>query len=236
MVVPAREVIYLGRSLFAGFSIPFAGRQVTAQGIKKIGGISILELLLVLMCAAAIISWSINRYQIHQQRSRTLQIESDIKTFQRALDTYFHIQGCNSAGVFKNSTLEVSCEDLQQYSDNLVCSRAPWVTQYAGLIIKTDDVTKATPPKPIYQLQIQALLSDKISTGQQQWLQQQLQAKNNENSGILYWDSLPTNSYVQQGDNNWILNGDGSFFRATENTRGATGMNMAEYSGSYCAN
>ncbi|MBS0349621.1 MAG: hypothetical protein JSR33_00300 [Proteobacteria bacterium] len=199
-------------------------------------GISILELLLVLMCAAAIISWSINRYQIHQQRSQTIQMETDIKVLQRALDTYFHIQGCNNLGIFKNTLLEVSCKDLQEYSKEVVCSRSPWVTAYASKIIKTDDMTQTSPPKPIYQLQIQAVLSSQVSSGQQQWLQQQLKAKESDDERMLYWDSLPTNSYVQQGDSNWILNGDSSFFRAVENSRGAAGVIMAEYSGSYCAN
>lgn len=199
-------------------------------------GFSLLEVLLVLVCAAAIISWSVHRYQQQQRRSVAIQAQADIKSLQRALDSYFHEQGCDSKGEFKLSALEVPCQTLQQSGDNVVCSRPPLITEYSARLIKTNESTTDTQPKPIYQLEIQATMSPSLTPDEIIWYQQELQAKSGNFRHILVWDSLPTNTYVQLGDKSWILNGAGSFFRAIENGRGATGVVLSEYSGSYCAN
>lgn len=202
-------------------------------------GFSLLELLLVLVCMAAIISWSLHNYKVRQRRAQTLQVQSDIKSLQRALDNYFHITGCDDTGVFAGSSansIEVSCETLQQYGNNIACSRAPLAVQYSAKIIKTDQVTTGTPPKPVYQLEVLAEMPSNFTGDQITWFQQELQAKTNVEGQTLVWDSLPTNSYVQLGDGSWILNGAGAFFRATENNRGSGGATSPQFSGSFCAN
>lgn len=202
-------------------------------------GFSLIELLLVLVCMAAIIAWSMHHYQQDQRRSETLQVQSDIKSLQRALDTYFHAVGCDNTGAFANSsgavTVPVDCETLKSYGD-VVCVRPPLVSQYAAQLIKTDQTTTSIPAKPIYQLEVQAVMASNLTANQIIWYQQQLQAKANPAGSTLIWDSLPTNSNVQFGDKSWILNGAGSFFRATENQRGSGGATPPEYSGSFCAN
>jgi type II secretory pathway pseudopilin PulG len=201
-------------------------------------GFSLLEVLLVLVCMAAIISWTMHHYQLHERRAETLQIGSEVKSLQRALDTYFHTQGCDDQGIFQNSTTDnivVPCETLQPYGENIACSHQRLILQYTAQIIKTDQVTKDTPHRPIYQLQIQAVLDRNLTSQEVTWYQQQLQAQ--QNTGYnLTWISLPTNSYVQMGDESWILNGAGAFFRAVENNRGAMGETPPKYSGSFCAN
>lgn len=198
-------------------------------------GFSLLELLLVLVCIAAIVSWSIHHYQQQQRRAQTAQVLSDVKTSQRALDTYFHTQGCDQNGIFVNasSQVPVSCEKLQQMDSNVVCSRSPLVDQYIATIIKTDQTTAGAPPnKPIYRLVLQAAMNLELTPNQITWYQQELAAESSLGSNLT-WNSLPTNSYVQVGDNAWILNGAGAFFRATENQRPPG--NLPTYSGSFCA-
>lgn len=203
--------------------------------MEQVKGFSLLELLLVLVCMAAIIAWAMHHYQVDQRREQTAQVQSDIKSLQRALDTYFHVTGCDQNGNFATATLTIPCTTLQQYDSDLVCSRAPIVTQYSGQIIETDQKTNDTPPKPVYRLQVQAELSSKLSAGQIAWYQQQLRAESGNVTNTLVWNSLPSNSYVQLGDQSWILNGAGQFFRSTETRRGS-GVTPPQYSGSFCAN
>jgi prepilin-type N-terminal cleavage/methylation domain-containing protein len=200
---------------------------------KTVRGFTLLELLLVLMCMAAIISWSIHHYQQIQRRQQTLLIESDIKSWQRTLDSYFHVTGCDAAGVFSNSagSLTPNCNILQQYGD-IVCSRLPLVTEYAAQIIKTDQNTAGNPAKPIYELEIRATFMGSLTAGQMTWYQQQLSAKGAVGN-VLAWDSLPANSDVQSGDKSWVLNGAGAFFRASENEQGTSAT--PDDSGSFCA-
>jgi prepilin-type N-terminal cleavage/methylation domain-containing protein len=204
--------------------------------MEQTRGFSLLELLLVLVCMAAIISWAMHHYQVDQRREQTAQVQSDIKSLQRALDTYFHVTGCDQNGNFATTALTVSCTTLQQYDSDLVCSRAPIVVQYSAKMIETDQKTNSIPPKPIYQLEVQAELSSKLSSGQVAWYQQQLRAQSGNVTSTLVWDSLPSNSYVQLGDQSWILNGAGAFFRKTETQRGNGGVTPPQYSGSFCAN
>ena len=198
-------------------------------------GFTLLELLLVLVCMGAIISWSMHHYQQKQRRTQTLQIESDIKSLQRALDIYFHATGCKQNGEFAQAAGNINCQDLRQYGD-VVCNRPPLIAQYAAKLIDTGQKTQGTTPKPVYQLEIQAILSANLSDKQVTWFQQQLAAKTGAQNNILIWDSLPTNSYVQAGDNSWILNGAGAYFRASQNENGTGGAAMPEFSGSFCAN
>ena len=202
----------------------------------KANGFSLLELLLVLVCIAAIISWSMHHYQIRERRAQTSQIESDIKTLQRALDTYFHQTGCSQNGVFANESLDVDC-DTQLTGDDVVCSRPPLVNKYITRIYKTDQTTADPSNKPIYQLRVIADLSSSgLSADQVAWYQQQLRAKSGASDSELEWDSLPTNTNVQPGDQLWILSASGAYFRAIQNQQGAGGVTPPQYSGSYCAN
>jgi prepilin-type N-terminal cleavage/methylation domain-containing protein len=202
---------------------------------SSFSGFTLLELLLVLVCMGAIISWSMHHYQQKQRRTQTLQIESDIKSLQRALDIYFHATGCKQNGEFAQAAGNINCQDLRQYGD-VVCSRPPFIEQYAAKLIDTGQTTHGLTPKPVYQLEIQAILSANLSDKQATWFQQQLAAKAGAQNNILIWDSLPTNSYVQAGDNSWILNGAGAYFRASQNENGTGGAAMPELSGSFCAN
>lgn len=197
-------------------------------------GFSLIELLLVLVCMAAIVSWAMHHYQTKERRAQTLQVESDIKTWQRALDSYFHITGCDNRGNFSGS-LTPNCQTLQSISSDVVCSRSPLVAQYNAIIIETDQKTTGTVQKPVYQLEVQATLAATLSPGQISWYQAELQAKPTTDNHLV-WDALPTNSSVQAGDNFYILNGAGAAFRATENQNGAGGEAQPQSSGSFCAN
>lgn len=197
-------------------------------------GFSLLELLLVLVCMAAILAWAMHHYQTKERRAQALQVEADIKTWQRALDSYFHITGCDNLGNF-SGPLTVECQTLQGINSNIVCSRSPLVAQYAAVIIKTDQTATGMVNKPIYQLEVQAVLVDTLTAGQITWYQQELNAKPSTGNRLV-WDALPANSSVQAGDDFYILNGAGALFRATENQNGAGGEPLPSSSGSFCAN
>lgn len=199
-------------------------------------GFSLLELLLVLVGIAAIASWTMHHYQIKQRRTQTLQIQSDIKTLQRALDSYFHITGCDQKGNFANSSSEVSCADLQKIDNQVMCARPPLVSQYTAQIILTDQVTADSQAKPIYKLKVQAKMNASFTADEIDWFNQELRGQTGALEDTLTWQSLPSNSYVQMGDESWVLNGASSFFRATENQRGSGGEPAPQYSGSFCAN
>lgn len=199
-------------------------------------GFSLIELLLVLVCMAAILSWTMHHYQQHQRRAQMMQVQSDIKSWQNALDNYFHRTGCNQNGVFSGSSadvVDIDCATLQGSGD-IICNRAPLITQYAAQLIKTDQTTADTA-KPIYQLRVRAIFATTLTPGQMAWYQQELHAKAGTNSAMLVWDSLPTVTNVQPGDKSWVINGSGAFFRATENKRTPADDTSPDSSGSFCA-
>lgn len=201
--------------------------------LSKQKAFSLLELLLVIVCIAAITSWAVHHYQVTQRRAQTAQIESDVKSLQRALDSYFHVTGCKQSGVFEQTT--VDCETQLKPGSDVVCSRSPLVSAYQAQVIDTGQKTTDVNAKPIYRLEISAVLNtSQLSSGQITWYKQTLRASSASTGAILKWDSLPSNSYVQLGDGSWVLNGSTAFFKATENRRGT--LTNVETSGSYCAN
>lgn len=200
----------------------------------KHSGFTLLETLLVLVCMAAIISWSMHHYQLKQRRVQTLQIESDVKSLRQALDVYFHAAGCKQNGEFSNQVGEISCQELQAFGE-VVCSRAPVVAQYTAKLIDTKQTTQGPTLKPVYQLEIQAQISPTLNSKQVALLRQQLVAEAGSGNTLI-WDSLPSNSAGKSGDNTWVLDGAGAFFRAAQNQNGADGAPMPEFSGSFCAN
>lgn len=203
--------------------------------MSKPHGFSLLEILLVLVCMATIIAWSMHHFQQQQRRIEMIQIQSDIKSLQRALNNYFHNMGCDAQGKFANTSLEISCQTLQQSGADIVCERPPLVKQYSARLILTDQKTQGTQPKLIYQLQVQANMAHSTSS-ELDWYIQELKASQTSRDNILYWDSMPSNSYVELGDNTWVLAGAGAAFRAKANETGAGSSPAPQYSGSYCAN
>ncbi len=200
-------------------------------------GYTLLEVLLVLVCFAAIAAWTINHYQQKVRRSQSLQVSSDVKSLQRALDSYFHVVGCKpQMGEFAQS-LTVDCVSQLQASYPVVCERPPLIASYAAKVIDTGKMTEDKKyPKHIYQLQIQANMDGQFTKEQMQWYAQSLGATvGNGDSNTLNWLSVPSNSYVQLGDNNWILSGASNVFRTTENNRTFNAA-QTNASGSLCAN
>ncbi len=193
-----------------------------------------LELLLVLVCIAAISSWAMHHYKVRQRRAQTEQVQSDVKSLQLALDNYYHTTGCSILGGFAGSTA-INCQSLQS-GNSVVCSRPPLVTEYQTAITKSEFATTGPHPKPIYRLQVRAVMNtDQLSAGQIAWYQQQLHASANSKSDTLIWESLPSSSYVQLGDGTWVLNASNNFFRFTETERSGNLLN-APNAGSFCVN
>ncbi len=193
-----------------------------------------LELLLVLVCIAAISSWAMHHYKIRQRRAQTEQVQSDVKSLQLALDNYFHTTGCAIEGRFTGS-FAINCQSLQS-GNSVVCSRPPLVTEYQTAILKSQNATAGPNPKPIYRLQVRAVMNtDLLSAGQIAWYQQKLRASANSKSDTLIWESLPSSSYVQLGDGTWVLNASNNFFRSTEIKRSGNLLN-APSAGSFCVN
>ncbi len=204
--------------------------------MSKPAGFSLLEILLVLVCMAAIITWSMHHFQQKQRRTQMIQIQSDIKSLQRALNSYFHNIGCDAQGKYANNSLEVSCQTLQQSGADVVCDRPPLVKQYSSRIILTNQKTQDTPPKFMYRLQVQADMNAHSTASEIAWYIQELKASSASANNSLFWDGIPSNSYVDLGDNSWILAGAGASFRAKANENGAGSSPLPQFSGSFCAN
>ncbi len=205
--------------------------------MKQKAAFTLLELLLVLICVAAIASWSIHHYQQKVRRAQTLQILSDVKSLQRALDSYFHNVGCKpDSGQFVQNLI-VDCEAKLKTKYPVVCERLPLVVNYITKVIDTGKMTQdKNNPKHIYQLEVQAVMDSNLTADQMKWYGQILNAtEETSETQTLSWISFPANSYVQLGDNNWILAGASNVFRATENSRTFNAANTAS-SGSLCAN
>jgi type II secretory pathway pseudopilin PulG len=204
--------------------------------VTKNNGFSLLEILLVLVCMAAIITWSMHHFQQKQRRTQMIQIQSDVKSLQRAVNDYFHNTGCDSKGKYANDSLEISCQSLQQSGADIVCDRPPLVKQYSSRLILTDQKTQDNQPKFIYRLQVQADMNSHSTPSEIAWYIKELKANSSSGNNTLYWNSLPSNSYVELGDNAWILAGAGASFRARANENGAGSSPPPQYSGSNCAN
>lgn len=185
---------------------------------------------------ATIITWSMHHFQQKQRRTQMIQIQSDVKSLQLALNSYFHNIGCDIQGKYADNSLEISCQTLQQSGIDVVCDRPPLVKQYSGRLILTDQKTQDAQPKLIYRLQIQADMDSSATVSEIAWYIQELKASSESANNTLYWDSLPSNSYVELGDNSWILAGAGASFRAKANENGSGSTPAPKYSGSFCAN
>ena len=65
---------------------------------RKQAGFTLVELLMVLLGIAVILSLSIHRYRNYQRRIELAGVKSDIVSIQQALNRYYHTIGCYSDG------------------------------------------------------------------------------------------------------------------------------------------
>lgn len=160
----------------------------------------LVELLLVLVIIAGISLMGVNAYKDSSEQVNVESAKSDVTQIMSALDRYYHNQGCDVKGNFQGDVTP-SIEDLELSKS--FQQRMPMIENYQVKIVDTGQRTDVGK-KPIYQLQVQAMLNSTLSENRQQWYQQQLNAASLED-GILLWTNLPVNVTAGWHQPLWVL-------------------------------
>lgn len=189
-------------------------RLATHSLDEKQRGISLLELLLVLVGIAILTLASIHRYRDYHRQTEMAEIKSDITIIIRALNNYFHITGCNTDGTFPADKREPSMHELGL--NNSYQSRLPLVVHYIPHIVASGDHTKRN--KPIYLLQINVEFNHTITNSQLAWYKQALNATAiAPTSHRLSWQILPGTNVTADNNNLWILTSSKKLFQKMAN-------------------
>lgn len=164
---------------------------------KRADGITLLEVLLVLILAAVIITVSVRRYYSIQWPAQVAGVQSDVATIMTALNQYFQNTGCRVNGIFNSTNLEPSLTDLGLED----MQRAPIVKSYAVKIV--DSGAKIPSKKPLYQLQVMANVSEALNDNKIAGLKNELNASL-ENRQLI-WSTIPAHNLADTGNSVWIL-------------------------------
>lgn len=200
--------------------------------MDKQRGVTLVEMLMVLVGIAVILSLSIHRYRDYQRHIQLAGVKNDIASIQEAANRYYHITGCHSDGSFAGDS-SPSMKDLGLQLDG----RPPIVpfggNSYSAKIVETNEPT--TNNKPVYALQVRATLNTAYSDKRMSWYQKRFSAENVEGHTLL-WTTLPSNTASEPGTKLWVMKAEGEQFRKAENEKmNNEKMKNKTPSTSYCA-
>jgi len=164
---------------------------------KRVVGLTILELLLVLIIAATIITVSLRRYWMIQWPEQVAGVQSDVATIMMALNQYFQNTGCRMDGTFNSNNLSPTLTDLGLKK----MKRPPLVQSYETKIV--DSGQRIDKTKPLYLLEVIANLSSGLNEAKIDGLKNRLNAKRKADQ--LIWSNLPAQALADTGNPIWIL-------------------------------
>lgn len=191
-------------------------------------GVTMIELLMVLAITATLAITILNRFKVEHRQTELVEIKGDVSVIMNALNRYMWRTGCSSDGTFPAAQLHPTLSQLGLPTS--ADSRAPLIMAYSANIIET--TAKTLDNKPIYDLQVSAVLPAHLTLQRRQWLLKALDAQS-LNDQTLVWTSLPGNSVSNSGEPLWILNASRDFFAQKQNWPKIQDKNRR--SSAYCA-
>lgn len=188
----------------------------------KATGFSLLEVMLVITLAALIIVISTRALHYSEQKTMRIELRSNITTIFNALDDYYHAQTCTNSGaelgIFPsvNTDLFANLESDQFLQSNQL-KNINGISSYQAEVVPTGQYSHIND-KPVYALQVDALLAAGLSTDQQNYLASATKASLvAEGDGILRWQTLPNKSArFRQGNSLWYLQAEGDAWKQGE--------------------
>jgi Tfp pilus assembly protein PilE len=177
-------------------------------------GISLIELLLVLVGISIITVTSISYYRQYQQTEEINLVKEDVRNIFYTVNNYFHESGCASDGIFSgNKTPDIKADlSLGALGDG----RSPLVTAYAVQINETGATTDDS--LPLYQLQITATLNGNFTEKQMDSVANRLDSATAvDHNHKITWVTAPNNNISSSHNSLWILAGARKAFRKVMN-------------------
>lgn len=193
----------------------------------KQAGVAMIEVLLVIIIAAAIITLGLNQYRNYRQNTQYELIQGDITTIKQALNQYYNTLACNAVGKLPQSALVPDVIYNLDMNKN-IRERFPYISGYHARIIDSGVLTK--DKKPVYQLQVRAHVASGF-VSMIDFLRKRLEATKESNNS-LYWIGLPNNSITKYKSITWVMNVSRDQFRNLKNDPELAGQQGAH---SYCA-
>jgi len=194
--------------------------------MKRDNGVTLLEMLLVLILVAGILIYSLNRYVSYQRSLELRSVKSDVSHLMMALNQYYTNKGCHSDGVFAGSltpslkTLGIDPNDQQ---------RLPLISSYNAAITQLPRAGK----KPLYNLTITATFNDTLTDTRLDWLKGYLTAAERQNNKLT-WTALPNTRTSAPRGQLWILQA-GSLAYRQHTSLPQTQQRLATDSPAFCA-
>lgn len=160
-----------------------------------------LEMLLVLVVGATILTVSVRYYFQYQQQVVLKQVQMDVSELNQALAAYYFQTGCHDGRFAGNLAPEISQLPTLSNAIALPAARMPVIAQYQVAIVDTGQQTKAN--KHIYQLQVSATISVDAPLPAAVYAKQ-LHAT--QDGQTISWQLLPSMRPQESDGALWLLN------------------------------
>jgi Tfp pilus assembly protein PilE len=173
------------------------------MGTHKQWGVSLLELMLVIVIAMIIILMSLRFYALYKKTGDIGLLESNVGQVMAALNEYYYAN-CNKADP---AVTEVSLSDL--YQAGLLQNQLynPWGTFFVKIINTSNDQTN-----PFYVLQVGVTIDNlqKITPTYAQALANYIRGSLNGDPAtvglLVTWTRLPTHATEDVTSHQWVFN------------------------------
>lgn len=196
--------------------------------MKRLRGIMIIELLLVITLAAVIIFVGLREYRASHDALDLKLVQHDISVIRMALNRYYEQLVCDAAGVLDVDVNQDVLARLDVQPE--LQGRLPYIERYHAKIIMAN--AKTVDSKPIYKLVVMAKFADSY-VNQMSWLRARLAAKSFDQQ-TLAWESLPMNTTAVPRGLLWVMNASRDQFRQLKNDV-TLSQTQALHSHAYCA-
>lgn len=184
-----------------------------------------LEVLLVIIIAALLITISLRVYLSYQQTLAKRFVKQDLATIQSALNQYYQAIPCDKHGVWQGS-LNINLLD-QLTLTPLIEKRAPIVAHYKAFVRQSDQHTQHQ--QPVYLLEVRARVMPAYQH-RIDWLQSYFNATNHTQQALV-WRALPPLFKPDASKSLWVLDASRARFQQQQ-TKAASRL---QYTHAYCA-
>lgn len=183
-------------------------------------GVTLLELLLVLIIIAAISLLAINRYQLYRQEKDIAALKQNVDILFQTTNIFYHVC-CSASQGLKSQPAYCGgpSPDKQFHVDKNALKQMLGINDLTAILIKTSLATSENnydvnatyqgqteqTQKPIYQLSVSAILNAPQTV--MAWYQQMLNASliSTNNPLQLVWTKFPSYTLPSVSSNLWIM-------------------------------
>lgn len=188
-------------------------------------GVTMVELLMVIVLAAVIMTAGLRLFKSYQTRLQWQFIQRDITIIKEVLNTYYETLPCNRKGELQGPVNQDLIDQLPLDPPSLV-ARLPMVQHYRAYIRQTNERTQQD--RPVYQLEVVAVLASAYHA-QIPGLAKQFNATSHTAKQLI-WVALPRQSQVSGAEGLWVMQGEQAQFQHRH-----MGSTAVAFTHAYCA-